>query len=100
MEQAYAASGVRTIALCVGNFIEPHGTDDSMAPVLMRGVRKGHISTPGTPVALQAYAYLPDWARAAVMLAERRARLNSFCGHPFFRVTPSRPKTCCARHRK
>lgn len=84
MEQAYAASGVRTTALCASNFIEPHGTDDSMAPVLMRRVRKGHISTPGNPVALQAYAYLPDWARAAVMLADRRARLDSFADIHFF----------------
>jgi len=83
MERAYEASGVRTIVLRAGSFIEPNGTDDVMALLLLREIRKHKVFVGGDPNALHAYCYLPDWARAAVALAERRLELAVFEDVPF-----------------
>lgn len=83
MEAAYAASGVQTIVLRAGNFIDPHHNDDIMSMLIMREIAKGKITHGGDPDAMQAYCYLPDWARAAVMLAEMRTTLAQFEDVPF-----------------
>ncbi|SLN58753.1 NAD-dependent epimerase/dehydratase family protein [Roseisalinus antarcticus] len=83
MEAQYRASGVRTIVLRAGNFIDPERKDDVMGVVLMRGITRGKLTSPGDPGAMQAFCYLPDWARAAVMLAERRGDLACFEDVPF-----------------
>ncbi len=83
MEEAYRASGVQTIVLRAGNFIDPEGNGDIMSALILRDLRKGHLSNAGDSAALQAYAYVPDWARAAVMLAERRDSLARFEDIPF-----------------
>ncbi|MBI1418768.1 MAG: sugar nucleotide-binding protein [Limimaricola sp.] len=78
MEEAYAASGVRTIILRAGSFIAPGREDDTMGAILLRDLAKGKVTVPGRPDTRHAYTYLPDWARAAVMLAERRESLSRF----------------------
>jgi nucleoside-diphosphate-sugar epimerase len=83
MERAYRASGVRTIILRAGNFIDPTRSDDVMSLLLMRSIRRGRVTAAGDPQAMQAYCYLPDWARAAVGLAEKRAELATFEDVPF-----------------
>ena len=83
MEQTYRRAGVRTIVLRAGNFIDPHHGDDVMGVVLLRTLAKGKVTSPGDPDALQAYCYVPDWARAAVALAELRAELEPFEDVPF-----------------
>ncbi|WP_342076560.1 NAD-dependent epimerase/dehydratase family protein [Yoonia sp. SS1-5] len=83
MEQAYQASGVQTIILRAGNFIDPNGNGDLMSLLIMRNVSRGKLTTPGDPDSMQAYAYMPDWARAALMLAEKRAQLGQFEDVPF-----------------
>lgn len=83
MEAAYRESGVRTIILRAGNFIVPEGRDDVMGSMILRAIGKGRITAAGDPAALQAYAYVPDWARAAVMLADRRDSLAMFEDIPF-----------------
>ncbi len=83
MEQAFRDAGVRTIVLRAGNFIDPDGNDDVMALLYLRDLRRGRITFCGDPGVLQAYAYLPDWARAAVALAEIRAALPPFADVPF-----------------
>ncbi|MGR3497575.1 MAG: NAD-dependent epimerase/dehydratase family protein [Limimaricola soesokkakensis] len=83
MEQAYRVSGVRTVVLRAGNFIDPAHDSDVMGAVFLRDIRKGRITLPGGADVLQAYAYVPDWARAAVMLAERRDTLERFEDVPF-----------------
>jgi nucleoside-diphosphate-sugar epimerase len=83
MERAYAASGVRTLVLRAGAFIEPNGKDDTMALLFMRSIRSGKLFIPGDPTAMQAYCYLPDWAAAAVALAEKRNELAVFEDIPF-----------------
>ena len=83
MERAYEASGVRTIVLRAGNFIDPDHQDDVMSLLFLRAIERGKITVPGAPNVLQAYCYVPDWARAAVGLAEKRAELAQFEDLPF-----------------
>ena len=83
MERAYQDSGVQTIILRAGNFIDPQGIDDVMSMVLLRSLRGGSITAAGKPDAQQAYCYVPDWAEAAVGLAEKRHELARFEDVPF-----------------
>ncbi len=83
MERAYRDSGVQTIVLRAGNFIDPDRDDDVLGLFLLRGLAKGRITNPGDADAQQAYCYLPDWARAAVLLAEKRDTLAAFEDIPF-----------------
>ena len=46
-------------------------------------VGKGVVTSIGAPDTKQAYAYVPDWARAAVGLAEMRMKLDAFEDVPF-----------------
>jgi nucleoside-diphosphate-sugar epimerase len=83
MERAYEASGVQTIVLRAGNFIDPDGKDDVMSLLLLRNIRRRKLVVPGDPAAMLAYCYVPDWASAAVLLAEKRRELGSFEDVPF-----------------
>ena len=83
MEAAYRASGVRTIILRAGNFIDPERDDDVMSLLYLRSLAKGKVTSPGDPDVMQAACYLPDWARAAVLLAEMRNELATFEDIPF-----------------
>jgi nucleoside-diphosphate-sugar epimerase len=83
MEARYRDAGVRTIVLRAGNFIDPKRDNDVMSSLFLRSIATGRITLPGDPDVLQAYAYVPDWARAAVLLAERRAGLSPFEDIPF-----------------
>ncbi len=91
MEQSYRASGVRTIVLRAGNFLDPKRNGCIGSLMLFRAISKGKITYAGRHDARQAYCYLPDWARAAVMLAEMRKELAGFedvplGGHAFTAV--------------
>jgi nucleoside-diphosphate-sugar epimerase len=83
MEQAYRDSGIRTITLRAGNFIDPDHNGDVMALLLLRNIARGRITAMGDPDVEQAYCYLPDWADAARRLAERRGSLEAFEDIPF-----------------
>ena len=83
MENRYRAAGVQTIILRAGNFIDPEGNGDIMSAFVMRSAAKGVITAGGDPHAMQAYAYVPDWAAAAVALAEKRKTLQPFEDIPF-----------------
>ena len=83
MEQDYAASGVQTIVLRAGNFIDPDHNRDIMSLFLLTGIAKGKVTAPGPKDVITTYCYLPDWARAAVMLADKRADLARFEDVPF-----------------
>ncbi|MBU2866096.1 epimerase [Pacificibacter marinus] len=79
LERSYEASGVQTILLRGGDFITPQdGGDDVMRLVVLKDIRKGKITLPGESTTMHAYCYLPDWARAAVLLAEKRDALGQF----------------------
>lgn len=78
-----AADGVRTILLRAGDFIDPDSADSIMDIGYLRNLSKGVVTSMGDPDAPRAHAYLPDMARAGVMLAERRADLPAFTDVPF-----------------
>ncbi len=83
MEAAYRAAGVQTIILRAGNFIDPRGNGDAMSLMLLREVKSGKVTAMADPDTMQTYAYVPDWARAAQMLADKRADLPTFADIPF-----------------
>ena len=83
MERAYADSGVRTIILRGGDFLDPARDDTLWGRVMLKGLLKGRITALGPVDARHAYAFLPDMARAAVALAERRDTLAAFEDVPF-----------------
>jgi len=83
MEKSYRDSGVKTIILRAGNFIAPDRVDDVMSLFYLRPIAKGQVMSPGDPDALQANCYVPDWARAAVALAEKPDQLQVFEDIPF-----------------
>lgn len=83
MEAAYRDSGLRVIVLRAGDFLDTEASgnwfDLQMAPSLKKGV----LTYPGNPDVPHAWAFLPDMARAAVALAERRAALPRFADIAF-----------------
>jgi len=83
MESAYRASGVPTIILRAGNFIDPDRNDDIMSLVYFRAIKQRKLTAAGDPKAMQAMCYLPDWAKAATQIAEKRAELAVFEDIPF-----------------
>jgi len=92
MESAYreaASTGVRTIILRAGDFIDPNGADTLMRNVIVKDIHKGILTHLGPPDVRHAYCYLPDWALAAVALADIRLTLNAFADVPMpgFAVT-------------
>lgn len=89
MEQAYRASGVQTIILRAGDFVDPTADDCVMSMIYMRRIAKGTITLPSAPHISHAFCYLPDWARALVKLAEMRSDLKQFEDIPFEGLTLS-----------
>ncbi len=83
MERVYAASGVQTIVLRAGNFIDPDHRNCVMSLLYLRNLERNKITLPGPPDTRQAMCFLPDWAEAAVALAEIRDQLGLFEDLPF-----------------
>lgn len=83
VEEMYRASDVQTLILRAGNFIDPEGDNDIVSLMVLRSLGRGRITFAGTPGARQAWCYLPDWARAAVALAEKRDSLAAHEVVPF-----------------
>ena len=89
MEAAYRASGVRTIILRGGDFIDTEASGNWFDEVIVSKLDKGIVTLPGPEDRPHAWAYLPDMARAAVALAERRETLEPFTdvGFPGYALT-------------
>jgi nucleoside-diphosphate-sugar epimerase len=83
MEEAYRASGVQTLILRAGDFIDTMPSGNWFDKVMLAGLGRGRFTYPGDPDQPHAWAFLPDLARAAVALAEMRARLDRFEDVPF-----------------
>lgn len=73
-----AATGLRTILLRAGDFIDPDAPGGLFDRFVLGKAAKGVITTFGDPDATHAWAYLPDMARAAVELAAQRDDLEAF----------------------
>lgn len=78
MEESYRDSGVRTIVLRAGDFIEREKSGNWFDQLIAAKAAQGRTVYPGPLDRIHAWAYLPDVARAAVMLAERRAEFADF----------------------
>lgn len=83
MEAAYRASGVRTIILRAGDFIDTSASGNWFDMIMTKNLGKGVFTYPGRADIPHAWAYLPDAARAAVALAEKREHLDAFEDVPF-----------------
>ena len=83
MEQAYKDSGVRTIILRAGDFIDTQPSGNWFDLALIKKLDKGIFTYPGNPDIPHAWAYLPDLARVAVGLAEQGDQLPTFANVHF-----------------
>ncbi|MBS8227237.1 epimerase [Vannielia litorea] len=83
MEAAYRASGVSTIVLRAGDYLDTEPSGNWFDKVMSAGLRQGVFTYPGPTDQPHAWAFLPDVARAAVVLAERRESLPTFVDIPF-----------------
>ncbi len=78
MEQAFERSGVRTILLRAGDFLDTAPRGNWFDLVIAKNLSIGKFSFPGRTDIPRAWAYLPDYCRAFVMLAEKRDELSRF----------------------
>ncbi|OWU86164.1 hypothetical protein ATO6_04745 [Oceanicola sp. 22II-s10i] len=78
MEALYRESGVRTIMLVCGDFIDDRASGNWFDRFIAPKVWKGRLSYPGALDAPHAWCWLPDAARIAVMLTERAETLERF----------------------
>lgn len=83
LEQMYLLSGVQTILIRAGDFIDTEKTQNWFDMFIAPKVEKGFITYPGDLNCTHSWAYLPDLARASVMLANKRATLATFEEVPF-----------------
>ncbi|SIO15440.1 epimerase [Vannielia litorea] len=83
MEAAYAASEARVILLRAGDYIDTEASGNWFDKVMVPRLKRAVFTYPGPVDRPHAWAFLPDVARAAVALAERRAELPRFSDLPF-----------------
>lgn len=86
MERTYRAateSGVRTIVLRAGDYMARDSKSSWLNQVIAARVNRGKFTYPGNREIDHAWAYVPDMARAAVALAERRKSLPAFAAVSF-----------------
>ncbi|WP_109315586.1 epimerase [Pseudovibrio ascidiaceicola] len=78
LERLYKTSGVRTILLRAGDFIDTSASGNWFDLIMTTKLEKGKLIYPGKTDVPHAWAYLPDMARAAVQLLEMRDQLNAY----------------------
>ncbi|MDD9920888.1 MAG: epimerase [Boseongicola sp.] len=78
MEAAYRDAGVKTIILRAGDYIDSEASGNWFDKVITKKVQKGTFSAPGPMNVPHAWSWLPDVARAAVQLADRRHEIGHF----------------------
>ena len=83
VERKLRDSGVPVILLRAGDFIDTAPSGNWFDRVLTAKLARGRLSYPGRADAPHAWAFLPDLARAAAMLASRRATLARVEEVPF-----------------
>ncbi|MGR3514408.1 MAG: epimerase [Paracoccaceae bacterium] len=83
LEAAYRASGVQTILLRAGDFLDTTPSGNWFDKIIATRAAKGITVAPGDVDAPHAWAYLPDLARATVALVKQRAALAQFEDIPF-----------------
>jgi len=73
-----AGSGLRSVVIRAGDFFGGPGRGSWFDLIIAKSLRKGIAVYPGPLRAVHAWAYLPDLARAFVMVAEHQAALPMF----------------------
>lgn len=82
---AAGAQGLRSVVIRAGDFFG-EGSGTLFDRMIVKDLRRGRMTWPGSPDATTPWAYLPDLARAFVAVAERRDRIRGaqvvhFAGH-------------------
>jgi nucleoside-diphosphate-sugar epimerase len=83
MEAAYRASGVKTVILRAGDFLDTEASGNWFDRIIAAKIGKGRLSYPGPLDRMHAWAYLPDLADAFAGLADRLDALPSSPISPF-----------------
>lgn len=96
MEATYRDSGVRTIILRAGDFIDTEASGNWFDKMMIPKLGKGQFIYPGNPDIAHAWAWLPDLTSAAAELAEIRADLPVFADIPFAGFTMTGNELCAA----
>ncbi len=77
MEARLQQSGVRSVVIRAGDFFGG-GTGTWFDTALVKDIRKGVFTNPGTPEVSRAWAYLPDLANTFAAVATLRDQLPAF----------------------
>lgn len=83
METAYREAGIPVILLRAGDFIDTEPSGNWFDAIMVKPLAKGRLTYPGPGDRAHAWAYLPDVARAAVMLCNARDALPRFADLAF-----------------
>ena len=78
MEQSYRDSGVQTVILRAGDFIDTEASGNWLDRMMLPSLPRGTLTYPGQPDIPHAWAYLPDLTRAAAEIAEQKESLPAF----------------------
>ncbi|WP_057790474.1 Rossmann-fold NAD(P)-binding domain-containing protein [Roseovarius atlanticus] len=99
LEKSYRESGVQTILLRAGDFIDTEPTGGWFDRVLMSRIDRGQLLYPGNTRALHSWAFLPDLARAAEHLAREKPSLGPFeeVVFPGYTLTGEQLAECLSR---
>jgi nucleoside-diphosphate-sugar epimerase len=87
--RAASERGLQVILLRGGDFLAPEVDQSFWNMVTLEKLDKGKITIMTRPEVIRAYAYLPDMARIAVALAEKRADLQGYTDMPYAGYTLS-----------
>ncbi len=83
IERMYRDSDIPILILRAGDFVAENGPGTWWEIAIAGPLRKGAMTYPGAKTKMHAWAYLPDFARAAVELAEIEGQLPKFSDIPF-----------------
>ncbi|KZY29372.1 epimerase [Roseovarius sp. HI0049] len=89
MEQSYRESGVQTVVLRAGDFIDTEASGNWLDRMMLPSLPKDRFTYPGRPDIPHAWAYLPDLARAAAEIAGQKESLPAFTDVTFAGYTLS-----------
>ncbi len=78
MERLYKESGVRTIILRGGDFLDTSASGNWFDRIMVPRLEQGKLIYPGNTGVPHAWAYLPDMTRAALQLLEMREALGTY----------------------
>ena len=78
MEKAYRDSGVQTIVVRAGDFLDTEASGNWFDMMIVKSLAKGTISYPGPLDRPHSFTFLPDIAATMVALTNKRRTLSMF----------------------